>query len=118
MEIFLGVAFLLAFSLAAAVSIDTTATGENLLYRLGNARELGIISLIFLLFGVLNYALYAVQNSSRDHALIAIGLSLVISGREMLFFLNNSIAMIAAFLMLIVGTTLFGERTHAVHLWS
>lgn len=118
MEIFLGVAFLLAFSLSAAVSIDITGTGENLLYRLGNSRELGIISLIFLLFGVFNYVLYAVQSSSRDHALIAIGLSLVIAGREMLFFLNNSIAMIAAFLMLIVGTTLFGERTHAVHLWS
>ena len=118
MEIFLGVAFLLALSLSAAVSIDITETSTNRLFKLGNARELGIISILFLFFGIFNYVLFAVQNSSKDHALIALGLALVITGREMLFFLHNSIALIAAFLMLIVGTTLFGERTHAVHLWS
>jgi hypothetical protein len=118
MEIFLGVAFLLAFSLSAAVPIDITETEANLLFKLGNAKELGIISLLFLMFGVFNYVLFAIQNSSRDHAMIAAGLSLVIAGREILFFISNPIALIAAFLMLIVGTTLFGERTHAVHLWS
>jgi hypothetical protein len=118
MEIYLGVAFLLALSLSAAVPVDITETEANLLFRLGNARELGIISALFLGFGVFNYALFAVQNSSRDHVLMAGGLALVIAGREMLFFMNNTFAIIAAFLMLIVGTTLFGERSHAVHLWS
>jgi hypothetical protein len=118
MEIFLGVAFLLAVSLSTAVPVDITEIDANLLYRLGNARELGIISILFLGFGVFNYVIFAIQNSSRDHVLMAGGLAFVIAGREMLFFIQNTFAIIAAFLLLIVGTTLFGERSHAVHLWS
>ena len=118
MEIYLGVAFLLAFSLSAAIPVDFTVTEFNLLYAVGNARELGIVSVLFLCFGVFNFVLYAVQNASRDHALIAAGLALTVAGREMLFFMDGSIALISAFLMLIGGVTLFSERTHAVHLWS
>lgn len=118
MEIYLGVAFLLAFSLSAAVPVDFTVTEFNLLYAVGNSRELGIVSVLFLSFGVFNFVLFAIQNASRDHALIAGGLALTVAGREMLFFMDGSIALITAFVMLIGGVTLFSERTHAVHLWS
>ena len=118
MEIYLGVAFLLSVSLSTAMPVDFTVTDRSLLYAVGNLRELGIVSVLFLSFGVFNFILYAIQNGSRDYALIGIGLALAVVGREMLFFMNSSIALIAAFVMLIGGTTLFGERTHAVHLWS
>ena len=118
MELYLGIAFLLSFSLSVAVPVDITRTEMGLLFVIADARELGIVSVLFLIFGVFNYVLFSIQNTSRDHALMAIGLSLVIVGREMLFFLNDSIALIAAFIMLIGGATLFSERTHAVHLWS
>ncbi len=118
MEIYLGVAFLLAFTLAAAVTVDMTQPEPYLLYNMGNVRELGIVSTLFLSFGVFNFVLYAIQNSSRDHLLIAGGLALVIAGREILFFVQNPIVLGVAFLLLVSGTTLFGERTHVVHLWS
>lgn len=117
-EIYLGAAFLLAFALSAAVTIDMTESDSTMLYQMGNSRELGIIRVLFLSFGVLNYVLYAIQNSSKDHLLIAAGLALVIAGREIFSFGRNPVLLIGAFLMLIAGTTLFGERTHAVHLWS
>lgn len=118
MELFLGVGFLLAFSLSATVPVDITQTEHRLLYVVINAKELGIASVLFLTFGVFNYVLYAIQNASKDHALMAIGLAFVVVGREMLFFLGGSIALIAAFVMLIGGIILYAERTHAVHLWS
>jgi hypothetical protein len=118
MEIYLGAAFLLSVSLSTAMPVDFTVTDLSLLYAVGNARELGIVSVLFLTFGVFNFVLYAIQNSSRDYALIGIGLALTVIGREMLFFMHGPIAPIAAFVMLIGGTTLFSERTHAVHLWS
>jgi len=117
MEIYVGVALLLAFTLASAVTVDMTETNEYLLYKIGNTRELNIIRVLFLCFGVFNYVLYAVQNSSRDHVLIAAGLSLVIVGRELLFTSRHPVALTVAFLLLVSGTTLFGERTHAVRLW-
>ena len=118
MEIYLGVTFLLAFALSASVLVDMTETGTNLLYRIGNKRELGIINFLFLSFGVFNYVLYAVLNASKDHILIALGLALVIAGREIFFFTLNPMLLIGAVIMLIAGASLFGERIHAVHLWS
>lgn len=118
MEIYLGAAFLLSVSLSTAMPVDFTVFDGNLLYAVGNSRELGIVSVLFLAFGVFNFLLYAIQNRSTDYALIGLGLALAVVGREMLFFMQGPIAPIAAFVMLIGGTTLFGERTHAVHLWS
>jgi len=117
-EIYLGVTFLLAFTLSAAITIDLTETEAHLLYRMGNNTELLIISALFLCFGVFNYILYAVQNSSKDHVLMAVGLALVIGGREVIFFSRNLIALIVAYIMLIGGAMLFGGRNRAVHLWS
>jgi hypothetical protein len=118
MEIYLGVAFLLSLSLSAAIPVDFTVTDRNLLHVVGNSRELGIVSVLFLFFGVFNFVLYAFQNGSTDHALIGLGLALTVIGREMLFFMNGSIALVTAFILLIGGVTLFSERTHAVHLWA
>ena len=118
MGIYLGIVLLLSFTLSAAIPVDITITEENLLYVVGNAKELGIISVLFLFFGVANYTLYGIQNSSRNHGLMALGLAMAIAGREILFFLSGSITLIAAFVLLIGGATLFSERTHEVRLWS
>jgi len=118
MEIYIGVAFLLAFTLSAAITVDMTQIDSINLYKMGHARELSLISVIFLFFGVFNYVLNAVQNSSKDHLLIAAGLTLVIAGRELLFYTNSAIYAAIAFILLVSGAILFGERTHAVHLWT
>ncbi|MBT3272306.1 MAG: hypothetical protein HN368_04060 [Spirochaetales bacterium] len=118
MEIYLGIVLLLSFALSAAIPIDITAVDNNLLFTVGNSRELGIISVLFLTFGVLNHVLYGIQNSNKDYGLMALGLTLVVIGREILFFKSGSIALITAFLLLIGGATLYGERTHEVRLWS
>lgn len=118
MEIYAGVSFLLAFALSAAVTIDITETDPIFLFKMGHTRELGIISVIFLFFGVFNYLLYAIQSASRNHFLIALGLTGVIAGREMLFYTHSVITVAGALCLLIAGTVLYGERTRAVYLWT
>lgn len=118
MEIYLGVALLLSFTLSYAVPVDFTTLRPNLLSAIGYAEELFIISTLFLAFGVLNYLYSALQDRSSSHLLMATGITAVIIGRELVFYLDNSIGLIVAFLLLIGGTTLFGERTHEVHLWG
>jgi len=118
MEIYFGVSFLLAFALSAAITVDMTEIGPVMLFEMGHSRELGIINVIFLFFGVFNYVLYAIQNSSRDHFLIAAGLALVIVGREMIYHSQHLVFSVIALVLLVAGTVLFGERTHSVHLWA
>ena len=118
MEIYLGVALLLAFILSYAVPVDFTTLKPNLVSAIGYEEELFIINVLFLAFGIMNYLYSALRERSKSHLLMALGLTAVIVGRELVFYLDNSIALIFAFLLLIGGSTLFGERTREVHLWS
>ena len=117
-EIILGIAFLLALSLALALPVDVTLLGGNLVHPIGGTRELTIISILFQCFAVLNFALAAVIHHDRNYLFMAAGIALVLIGRELLFYRSDSIALIAAFVLLIGGATLFSERTHEVHLWT
>ena len=118
MEIYLGIGLLLAFTLSYALPVDFTLLKPNLVVAIGYAEELYIISVLFLTFGILNYLYSAFQDKNKNHLLMALGLTAAVVGREMVFYLDNSLALIFAFVLLIGGSTLFGERTHEVHLWS
>lgn len=118
MEIYIGVSFLLSFALSAAIPVDMTEIDPVMLFQMGHMRELGIISVIFLFFGVFNFILYAIQNSSKDHVYLAAGLALAIIGREINFYTQQPLLSAVAVVLLVAGTVLFGERAHAIHLWA
>lgn len=118
LEIVLGLALLLAFALASAVPVDMNVNGRDLVHGVATGNELMIISILFQFFAVLNFVLAGFQKSSGSYFIIALGAGMAMAGRELLFYRLDSISVIAAFVLLIAGSTLFGERTHEVHLWT
>ncbi len=118
LELFLSSALLLTMVFAGTIPIDMTELEPNYLYATGLAGEVRAISISMYAFAFLNYVLAAVRNGNRAYILIGFGLALCIVGRELLFYTSDPILIIAAFVVLTVGTTLFSERTHEVHLWT
>ena len=117
-EIYLGIGLLLSFLLAATVPIDMTTIEKNLVYHIGNRTEIIIAGVLFLGFTLISFALAAIQTGKKDFLLMGLGIALTAAGRELLFYTNDPIMLIVSFLLLIGGVTIFGERTHAVYLWS
>ena len=117
-EIVLISSLLLSFTLAATVPIDMTLLEPWFVMRLGYSREIRGVTVLLYLFAFTNFLLAAYQLRNRNHLIIATGLALAIGGREILFYRIDVISVIFAFVLLVFGTTIFGERTHEVYLWS
>ena len=113
----LGIAFLLAFTLSAALPFDSTELLLNLTYRVGYEKGMLMVFVGFELFTLLNILWAAFMKSSRDYAFILVSLLLVIAGRELLFFLGSPLTAIAGGILLISGTVMFGKKLHTLYLW-
>ena len=118
LEIVLISTLLLSFTLAATIPIDMTQLEPWFVMRHGYSREIRAVSILLYLFAFANFLLAAYQSRNRNHLIIAAGLALSIGGREILFYRLDVISVIFAFVLLVFGSTIFGERTHEVYLWS
>ncbi len=118
LELFLSSALLLATVFAGTIPVDMTDLQPNYLFATGLSGEIRAVSIAMYSFAFLNYILAALRNGNRTYLLIGTGLALCIVGRELLFHVSDAITIITAFVILTVGTTLFSERTHEVHLWA
>lgn len=118
LEIVLISSLLLSFTLAATIPIDMTLLEPWFVMRLGYAREIRGVTTLLYIFAFTNFLLAAYQSRNRNLLIIATGLALAIGGREILFYRTDVISVIIAFVLLVFGSTIFGERTHEVYLWS
>lgn len=118
LELMLGGCFLVALSLATTIPLDSGIQGANLIYSNGLAREFLLGMVIVEALGVGNL-LYAVHlHNNPNYYFLAGGMTLVMISKGVLFYLGGGIILYAiGFLGLILGTIIFGNKTHEVYLW-
>ncbi len=117
-EVVLGIAFLLAFTLSFSIPIDSSVFLPTLLYRIGGTVQLLAVFSALELFSILNFVLASILSRRREYLIMAGGLLLVIAGKDLLFFAHGAPAAVAAFAFLLAGTIVFGNRAHAIYLWT
>ena len=107
-----------ASALAATIPVDMTQLERWLVMPMGYSREIdGMMTLLYV-FASANYLLATVQSRNRNHLFIGGGGAMMIVGREMLFYRFDVASVIFGFSLLVIGSAIFGERTHKVYLWS
>ena len=114
----LGGCFLMALTLATALPLANVLKGTHLLYTNGLSREffLGMKTVEALGVGSLLYAVHLRNNP--NYYFLAGGMALVAVGREILLYPGGGILINGSgFLGLVLGTIIFGSKTHEVHLW-
>lgn len=117
LEAVLGICFLVTLFMAPLLPLDTSARNSNLLFALGLQREFLLTFLVVGALGVCNYIYAASLNSNSSYHLMALGMAMVIAGKELLFFSPGLPQMLAGFVVLSGGTYFFGSRTHEIYLW-
>jgi len=121
MEAVLGICALVAFSLAVTLPLDTGGDLHELLFRNSLERQFSIGFLIIQLFAVGNYFYAGWLNNNRNYHVMALGMALVLTGRELLFRQSSGetgpLLALTGMLLLFLGTAVFGKRTHEVYLW-
>ncbi|HUX20823.1 MAG TPA: hypothetical protein VMW69_06260 [Spirochaetia bacterium] len=117
-EIVLGITLLLAFTLSFSIPVSSESPLDTLVNRLGSRSQLLAVFFALEAFSVLNFALAAFLKRNVDYIWMALGLLLVMAGKDLLFFLVSPAPDAVGALLLVGGTVLFGHRTHIVYLWS
>lgn len=117
-EVVLGISLLLAFTLAFSIPVSSESFLPTLVNRLGSRSQLLAVFVSLELFSVLNFVLASFLKRNRDYLWMALGLLLVVAGKDVLFFFVSPVPDAAAAVILVGGTILFGHRTHLVYLWS
>lgn len=113
----LGIAALVAFTLAYTIPVDSLVLLPNLLYRTGDERGLQIVSVILYLLVAVNYVYAMITNGAGETGVLLAAMVLVIVGRELLYYLASPLAVILGGVFLSAGTLVFGTRSHAMYLW-
>lgn len=117
-EVVLGVALLVAFTLAFSIPVDPSTFLPNLMYRIGGGDQILFVFLALEFFSILNFLLAAYLRRARDYLLLAVGLAATIAGMDLLLYVGWLPAGAIGLALLIAGTVIFGNRTHAIYLWS
>jgi hypothetical protein len=117
-EVVLGISLLLAFTLAFSIPVSSESILPTMLNCLGSRGQVFAVFFALEIFSVVNFTLAAFLKRNRDYLWMALGLLMVIVGKDVLFFLVSPIPDALAALVLVGGTILFGHRTHIVYLWS
>ena len=121
MEAVLGLCVLISLSLATTMPLDTGTGDTVLLYGNGLGLQFTFGFMIIEFLGIGNYFYAGAINNNRSYNFMALGMALVFAGRELLFrqqfFHHHLPAASGAFVLIILGTVIFGKRTHEVYLW-
>jgi len=117
-ETVLGIALFVAFALAFSIPVDSSTFLPSLMYRIGGGNQILFVFLALELFSILNFLLAAYLRRAKDYLILALGLTAAIVGEDLLLFVSWTPAAAIGLALLVAGTIVFGNRTHAIYLWS
>jgi hypothetical protein len=113
----LGLVMVFSLALVYSLPVDETVFNINLLYRVGGSDYIllvrfGLEALTLLGFGRSAYLL-----GSSEQWCICGAVALLITGRELLFFLLSPPSVAIGIILLISGALFFSKKVYAKHLW-
>ncbi|MDR1626943.1 MAG: hypothetical protein LBT33_10440 [Spirochaetia bacterium] len=113
----LGLVVVFSLALVYSLPVDETVLNANLLYRVGGGDYIllvrfGLEALTLLGFGRSAYLL-----GSAEQWFICGAVALLITGRELLFFLLSPPTVALGTILMIGGALLFSKKVYAKHLW-
>ncbi len=117
-ESFLILIVLIAIVLSSAIPIDRFERDIILLQGTGSEYGINIVFIILQVLAVLNFLAGGIKNNNHDYIFLAAGIAMVSIGNELLFKLLPGWISIAALLLLMGGTLLFGYKIHKIYQWS
>lgn len=114
----LMVAFVLSFSLAYAVQIDSLGFMATLQYRLADGKGIAVLFVALQALAVVNFVAGSYIRGTSDYVFLAIGIALASVGRELTFFPAGPVHVLGGTALLLAGAVVFAKKTYALYLWS
>ncbi len=115
--ILLTTSFFIAFILSALIPIDISQFSQRMLFRSGLDTGILIGSVIISLLAVVNFIMASIQQEEKKHLTLGAGVLLSLTGGFFIFYLPFTYASPVGILLIIIGSYLFGSRTHQIYLW-
>ena len=114
----LGLALVFSLVLVYSLPIDATVFQPNMLYRAGGENYIFLVRFGLEALTVLSFVRSAYLAGSVQELFICLAVFLMITGRELIFFLTEPLAIATGFVLLAGGAILFSRRIYEKHLWS
>jgi hypothetical protein len=113
----LGLVTVFALALAYSLPVDETVFRSNFLYRVGGSDYLLLVRFGLETLTLLGFGRSAYKVGGADQWFICGAVALLMTGREILFFLSSPLAVAAGIILLGCGAILFSRKVYAKHLW-
>jgi hypothetical protein len=97
--------------------VDETVFHVNLLYRVGGGDYILLLRFGLETLTLLGFCRSAYLLGAADQWFICGAVALLITGRELLFFLLSPLTVTLGLVLLIGGALLFSKKVYAKHLW-
>jgi len=114
--IVVSISILFCFTLAFSIPIDTDL-GTDFLYSPGIRNELFLVRVCLEVFAALNYLFSSIVKKSSDYFFLALSMSAVILGRELLLTSVMIQTAAAGGISLLLGSVFFGRKIRDMYLW-
>lgn len=115
--LFLGLVFLIAVIIATSIPIDSSALKPNLLYAIGNQKELTTVLYVLKFLAVVNFFIAGFFKNNREYFFLGLAILMTAIGVEVMVVFESRILEAAGLLSLCSGTVLFANRIHSVYMW-
>jgi hypothetical protein len=113
----LGLVLVFSLALAYSLPVDETVFNPNLLYRVGGTDYIMLVRFGLEALTLLGFCRSAYLAGSAEQWFICGAVALLITGRELVFFLSNPLTIAAGIVLLVCGALLFSKKVYAKHLW-
>jgi hypothetical protein len=117
-SILLAGSFLISLVLIDILPMDSSVLLSNFHYRPGDERGLWIITLALEAVAIVNYLVAAYRRERRELALIALGILLILVGRELLLFWSGPLHISIGLALTSVGIWFFTKQINRIYLWT
>jgi hypothetical protein len=109
---------LISLALTYTLPIDSSALTNNFLYKLGDIKSHWIVTIVLEIVTILNFLIAAYKREKPSFAWIALGVLLILLGREMLIFMHSPLPIAISILLAIIGIWLFSRQIYRIYLWT
>jgi len=109
---------LISLALAYTLPVDSSVLMRNFLYKMGDAKSHWIVTIVLEIVTILNYLIAAYRRGKRAFVWIAVGVFLILLGREFLIFTLEPLPTAISIILAIAGIWIFSKQINRVYLWT